>query len=250
MVFSIIKKQGKITLLAAIVNGIEIKEKIFDPYMDLYVLFGKAVDPSPHPYVVAWQKRGQQNDFFETQPFAKRKTAREEFERTVHGGDAPISFHPYQHDDQKQNVYNWENEFIVPYCKILSQRELQALMRLVAKDYGLKPPKIFFDEEGTGSNYDPGKNQFDLGHRDDIGLLHEMAHVILEQECAESQRDFVHHGPQYVWIVLDLYKAYANFSTQYLITTASRFDLLGDIKMPNVLDGKAFRTHGPQLEDI
>lgn len=42
------------------VNNIDVDERIYDPFMDLYIIFGRSVEERAKPYCVAWQMREEQ----------------------------------------------------------------------------------------------------------------------------------------------------------------------------------------------
>ena len=87
------------------------------------------------------------------------------------------------------------------------------------------------------------RRQIKFGHRDNISLLHELAHAIHDHKAAAG----ADHNPTFVWIAIELYHRYAGFDLAYLVATAHQAGLLGDIERQKVLNEKGYTKKGPIL---
>lgn len=225
--------------MAKIVNDIEIVERIYDPHMDLYAVFGRAVEAHPAPFVLAWQKRGK-TKLRDIERFADWKTAKDAFNDAVTGDHFPKS-KKFYNDDQQQKVYAWEYMCVEPYAQKLNKREARALVKAVSKDYGMKSPKVTFTKNGDTSTYAPNDHAIELREHDNITVLHELAHAIHNKENERSGRDHIHHAPQFVWLAIELYQRYAGLDMQEMVISAYQNNLLGDLSATHFLEAKEIR---------
>ena len=209
------------------VNDIKIVERVYDPNMDLYAVFGKVKGPSPAPYVLGWQKRGKKK-LHERVHFADWSLAKEQFMQAAYGATLPSDPKFYM-DDQAEAAYIWEHVNVEPYQKEIKRKEARELVKQVSADYGIKPPTFHWLTECSESKYFPEKHIIEFGHRDNISLLHELAHAILDEKNKALDKDSIAHGPQFIWTAIELYHHYADINLQSLITSAHQNGILGDL---------------------
>lgn len=220
--------------MTKIVNDIEIVERIYDPYMDLYAVFGRAINAHPEPFVLAWQKRGKKK-LHEIERFTDETIAREVFNEASMGETAPE--HPIFHkDDQKLDVYAWEDANIHPYSTEIDKNEAYDLLIKVCHDYKIRIPDLVFAENEQDNEYLSETHTIVLKDMDDMTLLHEIAHAIVAVDSENLAREHIAHAPQFVWTLLDLYRDYMDISTQYMVASAQQKNLLGDINSPQLLN--------------
>lgn len=210
-----------------IVNSVEILDCVFDPDLDLYAVLGRATAASKKPFKAGWLSRDQEH-FIELQHFSRQSRASQHFNDAAHGDITPESNAVYE-DHQRHAVYAWEDEYIAAFATKLDETDMQKLVRKVARMERQRAPKIRFKEEGRSSHFLPADYAIEFGHRDDITVLHEMAHAIHFNMNDERGKDYVNHAPQFVWILIGLYSKYANFNYQYLTTSAYKAGILGDM---------------------
>lgn len=224
--------------MGKIVNNIEIDERIYNPRMDLYAVFGKAVDAHPKPFVVGWQKRDKKK-IKDKKRFRSEDKAKDFFTKAVYGEKMPNAKTFYK-DDQKLWVYAWEYEHIDAYAEDIKKSDAKKLIRKVSEDYGMAPPKLKWTKKGDTSYYRPYKHQIELagpvGHTD-ATLLHELAHAIVYAN-EERSDDHVHHGPQFVWTVIELYQRYLGHDMQEMVISAHQKGLLGDLDAQHIFHGQ------------
>ncbi len=214
--------------MASIVKNLEIEEELFDSHLDLYVIFGRAVDYTPRPFSVAWMPRDK-NDLYSEHKFRSEKQAKKFFIKAASGQIEPDE-HKALEDIQRDQLYAWENSFISPFAKRLDEKAIHALVRRVAKEHNIRKPKVIFLDDGEDSYYDDEIHAIALGTKDDIYTLHEMAHAIHEEQCiAEDDRSHIPHPSRFTWILIDLYRQYKGFDNQYLTITAGQAGILGDM---------------------
>lgn len=222
--------------MTKVVNDIEIVERIYDPYMDLYAVFGRAIEAHPEPFVMAWQKRGKKK-LREIERFSDETLAREIFNEASMGETAPE--HPVFHrDDQKETVYAWEDAGIYPYAKEIDKHEAFDLLIKVCQEYHIKVPEFVISDGEQDNEYLSDTHTIVLKDMDDMTLLHEIAHAIVSVSAKKQGREHVAHAPQFVWTAMDLYHNYMNISTQYMVASAHQKGLLGDINSPQLLEAQ------------
>lgn len=224
--------------MADIVDDIEIVERIYDPYMDLYAVFGRAVDAHPEPFVLAWQKRGK-STLRDVERFTNEPSAREEFSEAAIGDMTPDNS-IFQKDDQKEIVYAWEDVNIYPYAREIDKHEAFDLLVKVCGDYKIRVPDLIIAENEQDNEYLSDTHTIVLKDMDDMTLLHEIAHAIVTLDAEKQGREHIAHAPQFVWALLDLYRDYMGMSTQYMVASAEQKNLLGDIHSPQLLNPQRF----------
>lgn len=219
--------------MGIIVNEIEITDTIFDPDLDLYVVFGCAISATDKPFVTGWLARDK-STFIDTAHHSNELSAKAHFTDAVNGEIAPENF-DYNKDPQCLSTYKWEDQHIFPYAVDLTNREIKQLILRVSKDAGIKAPKFFKLGDSETSYYDADAHAVHIGESNNIVVLHEMAHAIHAERNKENGKEFVNHAPQFVWILMDLYRQYGGFSAQYLMISAHQAGILGDLDSPQPL---------------
>ena len=211
--------------MTEIVNGIEIREKVYDPYMDLYVIFGLAADPTDEPYIVAWLNNDDQELHIKEEHQSKQK-AYEDFQDAVHGETQ--SEHRIAYDDRKDRVYALEQAYIEKQAQNLARSDAITLIDTVCKDYGIRSPKLIMGRNSAPSEYYTKSHTIRLREHNDMTLLHELAHAIIAEECRDIERETLPHSPQFVWILSELYDRYMDVDTHHFLREAEKQELLGD----------------------
>ncbi|MAE50187.1 MAG: hypothetical protein CMH27_00070 [Micavibrio sp.] len=213
-----------------LVNEIEINEKIFDPFMDLYIVFGRCAKNDNEPYGVYWQMR--ESSVLDVQgTYDDAIDARAHFEEAVR---AHIEPHIHNRDPHAYDIYDWEDDDLGAYNTPVTKREARALVKDVAEEYGFSPPKIKFNK--SGNYYYPDSNTIQIAAMDKITLLHELAHAMTDHQAKQTERPYIFHGPQFAWNAIELYQNYAGIDRQYLINTAAKHDILGDTQAKQIWD--------------
>lgn len=211
------------------VNGVDIKYRQFDTHADAYLVYGKIKNQnSLKQYVVGWQPRHAENHLLDPRYFLDGDSATEFYLDTVRNDDQPHRKKLLK-DWQQQRVYGWEDTELSPYCKKMTKAEMTTLVKQVAGDHGIKIPKIKWLKEQEYSDYSSWGHTVRFGHRDNISVLHEMAHAIHDR--THDRDDVAHHPPAFVWTVIELYHKYAGAPLNTLITTAQKHNLLGDLNV-------------------
>lgn len=210
-------------------DNIDIKYRQFDIHADAYLVYGKTKKKnSLKQYVVGWQPRHAENHLLDPHYFLDDDSAIEFYLNTVRNDDQPYRKKLLK-DWQQQRVYEWEENELAPYTKKMTKTEITALVKQVAKDHGIKIPKIKWLKEREYSDYAFWSNTIRFGHRDNISVLHEMAHAIHDK--THDREDVAHHPPAFVWTAIELYHRYAGAPLNTLISTAQKHNLLGDLNI-------------------
>lgn len=206
---------------AAAAASLDILHKHFDPQMDAWLLLGKF--KTGKGYAVAWESRHRPG-LVDCETFDSKTDAEWRFDEivaTAERSEDPI----FEKDFQKQAVYDWEDEDIMPLAQKISEKAARALLRRAAQDYGVPVPSLEWENFTNHSEYDDGTIWF--GARDNISLLHEMAHHIQEQHDGEDN-GLAPHASAFVRMAMELYHRYAGINETLLKQTAARRDILGD----------------------
>jgi len=215
-----------------IVNNIDVNERIYDPFADLYIIFGHSVKRRDKPFCVAVQLR-ENGKLTKPRSFKHSQSARSYFNAVATGMIEPEMC---IRDPLIQEVYDWENNSLNYHLKPLSKNEAKALAKRVAEDYGFETPKINFQSNGNSNYYFPDTNEICLVNVDNLTLLHELAHALVEYQSEIMEREYINHSPQFVWNAIELYQKYAGIDLQYLVRTASSYNILGDMQAKHIWD--------------
>lgn len=131
-------------------------------------------------------------------------------------------------DRQAGTVYAWEDECLMAHSKTITRNQAKKLINAVAEDYQIDPPGLMWTRNKIdASEYLWDEHQINFGHRDNVSLLHEMAHAIYEQK--RNGQIYANHSPAFVWIAIDLYNRFAGLNSEMLTISAAAYNLLGDV---------------------
>lgn len=209
-------------------------ERSYNPHADAYLVLAKINDRgSPRPYCLYWQSRNPAyaDRIMETRRYMDYGTAHRRFTEDMADGRLP-SARLFQADWQQEAVYRWEGDFVYSFKQTIDEVQARALIRRVSRDYGIKPPGLTMEAHTDHSWYHFDSNRIHFGHRDHIGLLHELAHAVYEQGREANDHDIdaaAPHCPAFVWTLIELYNRYAGISLSYLSISAANRALTGDI---------------------
>lgn len=206
---------------AAAAASLDILHKHFDPQMDAWLLLGRFKNGGS--YAVAWESRHRPG-LVDCEIFESKTGAEVRFDAIIANAeqsDDPV----FEKDFQKQAVYDWEDEDLMPFGKKIDEGEARVLLRRVAQDCKVPVPDLQWEPFTNTSEYDDGMIWF--GARDNISLLHEMAHHIREQHDGEDS-GLAPHAPAFVGVAGELYRRYAGIDENLLKSSAEQRNLLGD----------------------
>lgn len=213
-----------------LVNNIEIDEKIYDPGMDLYIVFAHSVKKCAEPYHIFWQYR-ENHKITMQGSYKDVLDAREHFNAVVKSEIEPnIEYR----DPYVKNVYAWEDNDLTDYFRPLNKKEVKELIQKVSEDYKFDPPSIKHTK--TGNYYYHETNHIELKDMNNITLLHELSHALTQHQSEQTERPYIDHSPQFVWNAIELYHQYADINLQYLVTTAAQHNILGDTQAKQIWD--------------
>ncbi len=211
-------------------SDLDIREKFYSNDIDGYLILGRNRDETTlKRWVVGWYSRHSPTRLARRKSFADEESARAMLDVAYQTALSP-AHEKFSKDWQKHTVYLWEDIDLAGHQIELTRQEARALVAKVCDDYNIEPPELVWSQK-KGSEYFPASHRIRFGHRDLISLLHELAHAIHLHTDNLSKAD---HSPPFVWIAIELYNRYAGVNLQYLITTAQREGLLGDIDVPAV----------------
>lgn len=219
-------------------KNLTVIERHYDAELDAYVVLAKhnMREKGLKRFVVGWHSRHDDTKLASRKAFIDYESAEKYYEDFINGANEPEYKRIYK-DWQQYKVYSWEADTLEGDARILTEDEARAIIKKVSRDYGMKPPKLVWKKRKTEySTYDENDHQIDFGHRDEISLLHEIAHAV----HAHNAEADIHHGPAFVWIAIELYNRYAGVNLQYLITSAKNYGLLGDMDTDQSLDPDGF----------
>ncbi len=208
----------------------------YDSHADSYLVLGKRKNrtKSLKRYVVAWRSR-HRDQFAVCHYFTDSHSAEQYFNDVVYDEDRPD--HPLlQKDWQKKAVYDWEQKTLIPHSRKINEKQARVLLQKVSRECGMKSPRLVWDKPAEGSSYDIDDHVIHFGHRDNISLLHEMAHVLYKHDLDESETDIpTTHSPGFVWTAIELYHRYAGINLNYLIIMAAQQNILGDMSEHQII---------------
>lgn len=216
-------------------SDLTIVRRHYDPHMDKYLVLGTAANDNHHPhYIVAWHSRHHKT-LVDCHYFTGRKTAASYYKKIRHE-DHETEHKSLKKDWQKRAVYDWEDDFLIPHARKLNQEQARALIRKVCRDRGIKTPRMVWKKANTGSEYDIDENVIYFGHRDEISLLHELTHAFYALEVDDNL--VTDHSPGFIHRAIELYSAYTDISLGYMLNTAHKRGLLGDLEADQILRTK------------
>jgi hypothetical protein len=152
-------------------------------------------------------------------------TAQRRFDAVVEEQELP-SKPSTMPDWQQEALYTWEGDFCYPHMRRVNETQARSLIDAIARDYRIKPPKLVMMPRTDSSAYTGDDHVIHFGHRDHIGLLHEMAHALCKKFIGES--DAAPHSPLFVWKVIELYHRYGGLNLNYMVLSAMQRRLTGD----------------------
>ena len=210
------------------VKDLVVRSKHYDPHLDAYLIVGKRKREAKtlKNHVVAWVSRHNEQ-LSESKYFLDSRSATRYFNKTkneTHYPETPS----LTKDWQKQRVYNWENKSLIPHALKINEKEAKSLIRKVSRDFSIRQPKLKMEKVTWNAEYDSSTNTIHFGSRDNITLLHELAHAIHIKETDDEP--LADHSPGFVWTAIELYNKYAGINLSYLLLTAEKSGLLGDMK--------------------
>ena len=212
------------------IGNIRILNRLYDPANDLYAVFGRAANDDKGKkvsFIAGWQHRDT-SKLEEVAHFSTESEAQEAFRLAAYKLGEPVV-----PDKQQEAVYAWERKYIDPYDEtMIARKEAKALNKQVSADYGMEEPRLTFVKNTSTSEYDCEEHKIYLAESYRITVLHELAHAIVNKQCEEMGRDHVAHAPAFVHTAIALYHRYAGFNMAYLISSAGKADILGDLKTP------------------
>lgn len=155
-------------------------------------------------------------------------------------------------DIQKDQVYKWEQGFLIGWDTKLRLGQARKVARQIAEEYNMEPPTIHHDphnvdEEGnTISHFDSTNNRVVLCSLESHMVLHEMSHAVVSNGNF-GDLIYVTHGPRFVWQAIELYSRYGGIPLDYLVSTASEHHLLGDLAYNRVISPKSIARTLPHI---
>lgn len=208
-------------------SSVDIIQKHYDPNLDGYLMLGKVRDTGE--FFVAWKSRHKEN-LVDGKSFETEAAAAEYYKKLLDDGDLTAR-RSLTKDFQKQAVYDWEDDSLLPRGAKITEKEARALIRKIAHDYDVPVPDLEWEEFTNVSGYDD--DTIYMGARDNISLLHEMAHHLHEYKVIGDD-ELPPHSPGFVAIALALYHRYAGIDLAYLNDTAQAKNILGDALKPAI----------------
>lgn len=238
------------------IADIKVLKRCYDPHTDSYLVVGKVAQKNKNTnktmkqFVIGWQSRHKKK-LIDCRYFIDEPAAMAEFKTLSLRHNRP-SHKNLQTDWQQQKVYDWEDDMLVPHAKILTQQETLDIIKKISKAYGVSEPRLVWQTPIRSQNgqikpescYDDSNHTIYFQHRDIISLLHEIAHVILTDQLDEDLDAF--HSPAFVWKAIELYHQYGGLNLDYLILTAHKFGLLGDIDEEQIINPNRKGHNGPK----
>ena len=224
-------------------SDLEILKKHFDARIDGYFVFAKNKDQnSLQKYVVGWYSRHQENELASYKAFTDASSAHQYFKEQLDNETAPRNA-VFNKDFQDNDVYSWEEKYVEPQALTITPKQAKAMIKKVCDDYDIPEVMLKWKKMQGASYYIEEDNKIEFGHRDNISLLHELAHAI----HAHDTDNGANHNPSFVWIAIELYHRYAGLDLGYLITTAIQSGLLGDVNTQKINRRDGYHKDGPIL---
>lgn len=229
-------------------KDITVWKQIYDPHADGYLVAGKLLDStSEKPFVMGWRARHGRR-LHEPKQFKSKGWLTRSFRDALANDDWPHKISARE-DHQANRLYTWEETYLMPHAPRLNQNQARQVIRQICHDYDLDHVPLRWRKKGTResgvptSHYSPHDNSITFEHRDLVSLLHELGHAIHDKEDENDKG--AHHSPAFARICLSLYHRYAGFPIDYLMITANKCNLLGDIKSEQIIFDPA--TLRPQI---
>lgn len=211
------------------VNDVDVLHKQFHPHADAYVIIGKVKNKKTlKKYVVGWVSRHADTRILKPHYFPDDNSAIEHFIESAEYEDIP-NRKKITKDWQQDDVYDWLSHDLDQYEKKMTKKDMVALIKKVSKDYGIKAPTLRWIKKQNYSYYEDDMHRISMGHRENLTLLHEMAHAIHSLIIGEGLGFVPHHSPAFTWINIELYNRYADIPLNHLIATAKQRNILGDL---------------------
>jgi hypothetical protein len=225
-------------------SDLKILKRQFDQASDSYVVLGKRRrSGTVRPYILSWRTR-QDEELRDCRSFKYLERATAAFNKEASNGNSSLHSAFYK-DPQQKKLYDWENECLDIGTYMISQKHARLMIEIICDDYNIDPPKLRWKKkQDFYSEYDSDEHIITLGQHDMVTLLHELAHVI---DAARSDDDIKpNHGPGFVWSAIELYHRYAGYNLNYLVTSAFKAGLLGDLHAPQLIRDKCPLRDSPK----
>jgi hypothetical protein len=167
---------------------VRLNDQYFTPETDSFFVRGRVLaKDSPRPYFTGWISRHKPGTVYGVRRFMDRHSARLSFEQACESQQ--LSRYPSLTKDwQQSRVYDWEGKFVYPHGKTIGRKQLHKLIERVCDDYRLEKPQVVWEKHTDNSWVFPGENELHFGHRDNIGALHEMAHLFTNRAARAMKR--------------------------------------------------------------
>jgi hypothetical protein len=223
----------------------KLEEIRFTPDTDSYFVRGRIPGRgSPRPFFTGWISRHRPERIYSLRRFMDRGSARLAYEKNC--AEQKLSGHrSLTRDWQQQRVYEWEGLFVYPLGEKIDEKQARAMIARICRAEGIPRPKLFWEKHTDNSWVFPDDNELHFGHRDTVGLLHELAHLVHEGR-RDPEQPLAVHGPTFVWTAIELYHRHGGIDLSYLIRSAAKSGLLGDVAEFKMPEDKARKQHGPQ----
>jgi hypothetical protein len=230
-------------------SDLKILKEHFDSRIDGYLVIARrnnvvAGSKSLKKYIVGWYSRHENEKLARFKSFMDFESARKYFEDVLNKRIAP-SNDVFVQDWQDQHVYEWEDDVLAPQAVKIDEETARKIIKRVCADYKIPEVELEWKEEEGGSEYYYHSNKIKFGHRDNLALLHELAHAINDFKRNTEMAD---HGPDFVWITIELYHKYAGYNLAFLVATAYQAGLLGDVEAQRMMNRKGLDDKGPVLD--
>lgn len=209
-------------------KDLTILKRRYDPHIDAYLVLGRRKEKDVlRRYVVGWYSRHKDTKLARRKSFLDFDSAKISFQDMTKITDPPVH-KSFVRDWQVQKVYRWEEKYLEEKAVTINETQARQLIAKVCTDYGIKKPELIWRKRKTEhSDYCVDNHRIRFGHRDNVALLHELAHAL----HAHKLDVHAHHSPPFVWIAMELYNRYAGCNLSYLVTTAQQAGLLGDLDL-------------------
>lgn len=207
-------------------RNLTVLRSVFNPYADgTFMLARDDNAPRGERYKIAWESRHNPViDEFHT--FSSRAKALRDYNTMLRRGDLPISATLTQ-DWQQQAYYDWEHEHVDPHDSPIDEHAARRLLRQIARDYGVKTPRLVWLPENYHAEYDCDTNTIECGYHNKVTILHEMAHALVDFQI--DCELIPHHGPAFVWQAMMLFHEYGGYDLDKMKASARKAGLLGPV---------------------
>ena len=223
-------------------KDIHVLNQIYDPHTDSYLVTGTLKNPAARkPYILGFRKRHGRT-LLDEKTYSNKGWLTRSFRDALQNNQWPNE-KTFKTDTHAKRLYAWENTYLVPHAPNVSEKTARQIIRQVCEDYGMAPIKLRWRKEGGASWYFPSDNSITFHHRDLVLLLHEIGHAIHDQD--DRSKKGAHHAPAFARILLELYNRYAGFPIDYLIVSANKHGILGDLNAKQIIFDPT--THRPRI---